>query len=468
MSKSWPGENEIQNCLIDLVGDCSISKIKQLCSSCFKYQNEYKMVVFEVEKFIKKSSPEDRLAGLFGLDAICKASRSQFGKEKDIFSNRFALRLKDTLTHIDYNKLSDKEKSTVSRMFDEWRRKEMFGDVIIPVVVNPLPERESSKSKEKSTKTSSIPPVQVPPPIQPPIPPHMQPQRQQQPQQQLQQPPHIQPPIPPPPMPPHLQVPVQSTYYPNAGFNNYPENASYVQQGTHQPNYSFNPPPQYSGVQQPYDNFQNNIGNFNTTYNDSININYNNNDFRNFKNSNMNYDNFNQFDAYNNQFENTLKPQENQLQPEIVQVDTKPEAKSEKRKTSKVCPFRSGDCPFNEKCRYSHYEWNVSLSSLLDIKKDSNSLVANMNNAANLKNKRKQDNDYQFLFEKQPCPNVFDENDMKAALSVPYQKKTHKIIKKQKASDRTNLNHAFFSANNRESVVTCIVNKDVFDRLICN
>ena len=91
-----------------------------------------------------------------------------------------------------------------------------------------------------------------------------------------------------------------------------------------------------------------------------------------------------------------------------------------------------------------------------------------MNNATNLKNKRKQDNDYQFLFEKQPYTNVLDENDMKAVLSIPYQKKIHKVIKKQKVSDRTNLNHVVFSANSRESVITSLVTKDIFDRLICN
>lgn len=476
MSKSWQGENDLKNCLNDLVGDCSISKIKHLCGVCFKHQAEYKMVVFEIEKFIKKSPQSDRLAGLFALDALCKASRSQFGKEKDFFSNRFALRLKDTLAQIDYNILPDKEKSIVSRMFDEWRRKEMFGDVVIPVVTNPLPEKES-KSKENnssmhSSSSSSSSNLQTVQPIF-----HMQPLSS------------LQPALPPPPMPSlpyqapishlavpsHIPPPVQplNTYYPNSntGFNNYPDNTSYGQQGAHQSNFAFNNPqfPQH-GMQQPYDNFHNNIGNFNNSYNDNINNNYN--DPRNYRNttsSNYGMDNFNHFDAYNNtttvQYDpNFIAPKlEIPAQVETTHVDNKVDIKPEKKKTAKVCPFRSGDCPFNEKCRYSHYEWNVSLSSLLDVKKDNNSLVANMNNASNLNNKRKNDNDYQFLFQKFPYPNVLDDIATKNALSKTYQKRTQNI-KRQKNNDRIMGNRVVFSSNNTATVM--MIRKDMFDDLI--
>ena len=485
MSKSWAGENDIKNSLNDLIGDCSVSKIKQFCSICFKYQAEYKMVVFEIEKFIKKSKQDDRIAGLFGLDALCKASRSQFGKEKDIFSNRFSLRLKETLTYIDYNKLNDKEKSIVSRMFDEWRKKDMFSDVVIPVVVNPLPDKDSSKSKEKSSKHSSS----NPPPIQ---------QQQQQQQQPPPQPPtqqqpnvYMQPPIipKPPSFQPPIQPPMQShnSYYPNTtSFNNYPDNTNYNQQAPHQSNYSFQqlppqPPSQFpQGGMQHYDTFHNNIGsNFNSFNDNDATRMYNKTGINNVNNYGI--DNFNQYDVYNNpnaQYDtnqNQLKFQEpSSLSslplplPETLTIDNKViDIKQEKRKTAKVCPFRSGDCLFKDKCRFSHYEWSVGLSSLLDVKKDNNSLVANMNNSYNLRNKRKQDIDYQFLFESFQYPNVFDDNDIKVTLSKPYQKKTNIKMKKQKQNDRIIGSRVVYSSNNG-NVMTSIVRKDVFDNFISN
>ena len=84
------------------------AKLKAVVNAAFKYQNEFKMVVYEVENFIKKSPVQNKIYGLYALDSICKKSRGQFSKEKDIYSNRFAIRLKDTIGFLE--KISEKEK----------------------------------------------------------------------------------------------------------------------------------------------------------------------------------------------------------------------------------------------------------------------------------------------------------------------------------------------------------------------
>lgn len=54
------------------------SKIKAVAECALQYQSEYKLVVYEVEKFIKKSEPEDRILGVFVLDSICRMVTMNF------------------------------------------------------------------------------------------------------------------------------------------------------------------------------------------------------------------------------------------------------------------------------------------------------------------------------------------------------------------------------------------------------
>ena len=84
-------------------------KIESVVEVSFKFQNEFKMVVYEIEKFIKKSPNESKLPGLYVMDAVCKRSRlSNSAKERDIFINRFGLRLKETMSFLDKLSLKDK------------------------------------------------------------------------------------------------------------------------------------------------------------------------------------------------------------------------------------------------------------------------------------------------------------------------------------------------------------------------
>ena len=55
----------------------------------FKATKTYKHVVQNVEKFISKSEPKYKLAGLYVMDSIIRSSRHKNGPEKDVYAPRF-------------------------------------------------------------------------------------------------------------------------------------------------------------------------------------------------------------------------------------------------------------------------------------------------------------------------------------------------------------------------------------------
>jgi len=109
-SKAWVGEQELQKALQDLCGQTPVSsiKVKHVVATANKYFSDFKMVVYEIEKFIKKSNTEDKLGGIYVIDALCR----QHSKEKDTFVKRFSIRLKETFDHL--RKLSSKDKVIIS------------------------------------------------------------------------------------------------------------------------------------------------------------------------------------------------------------------------------------------------------------------------------------------------------------------------------------------------------------------
>ena len=54
-----------------------------------KANRTYKHVVQNVEKFISKSEPKYKLAGLYVMDSIIRRSRNDFGPERDVYAPRF-------------------------------------------------------------------------------------------------------------------------------------------------------------------------------------------------------------------------------------------------------------------------------------------------------------------------------------------------------------------------------------------
>jgi hypothetical protein len=98
MSKSWAGEQEFPAALQNLGGQYPIpnSKVKNVVVIANKYSSDFKMVVYEIEKYIKKASNEDKVGGIFVIDMLCRQS----GKERDVFAKRFAVRLKETIGYL--------------------------------------------------------------------------------------------------------------------------------------------------------------------------------------------------------------------------------------------------------------------------------------------------------------------------------------------------------------------------------
>ena len=65
------------------------SKMKTITSRAMKANRTYKHVVQNVEKFISKSEPKYKLAGLYVMDSIIRRSRADFGPERDVYAPRF-------------------------------------------------------------------------------------------------------------------------------------------------------------------------------------------------------------------------------------------------------------------------------------------------------------------------------------------------------------------------------------------
>lgn len=121
-AKPWSGETELQAALQDLCGQYPVpaSKIRQAVTVANKYSTEFKMVVYEIERFIKHAQLEDKIAGVFVMDSLCR----QHSKERETFAKRFAVRLKDTASFL--TKISGKDKAAWTRFVEEWRKKDVF------------------------------------------------------------------------------------------------------------------------------------------------------------------------------------------------------------------------------------------------------------------------------------------------------------------------------------------------------
>jgi hypothetical protein len=99
--KAWAGEHEFGNSLKELNNTHPVpsSKVKAAVNVAMKYPNDFKMIVFDLEKWMKKSNLADRIAGIFVMDSICRGSRTQHrDKSKDLFSSRFLTRLNEIVS----------------------------------------------------------------------------------------------------------------------------------------------------------------------------------------------------------------------------------------------------------------------------------------------------------------------------------------------------------------------------------
>jgi hypothetical protein len=128
VGESWPGEKEIQEALSGLVrgsGGVSASRVKDAAKVALANSREFKRVVYEIERFIRKSRPRDRVAGVYVIDAVVKESRSKSG-EKDHFESRFTQRMKsDTLPAL--RAVPESDMHSIKRVLDGWVEKGLFG-----------------------------------------------------------------------------------------------------------------------------------------------------------------------------------------------------------------------------------------------------------------------------------------------------------------------------------------------------
>eukprot|EP00981_Chlorochromonas_danica_P009543 scaffold2727_cov161-Ochromonas_danica.AAC.6 len=182
MSKSWSGEAELQTALRELCGSYPVaaSKIRQAVTVANKYSQEFKMVVYEIERFIKKATTEDKIAGVFVIDSLCR----QHSKERETFAKRFALRLKDTFGFLAKIPSRDKAKLlflicqfyalkslifmgiqvVLQRFVEEWRKKEIFTpsllQAIAPIVgIQNISSESAAAPYESSSESKASEPL---------------------------------------------------------------------------------------------------------------------------------------------------------------------------------------------------------------------------------------------------------------------------------------------------------------------
>lgn len=98
---SWNGEEDFARALSDLCGkgnNLNASKIKQVVNIAFEHKHHYKLVVYDVEKWMRKIPVEERLQGIYVVDGICRHCRQLHVKEKDYYSLRFLHRINEIIS----------------------------------------------------------------------------------------------------------------------------------------------------------------------------------------------------------------------------------------------------------------------------------------------------------------------------------------------------------------------------------
>lgn len=149
-SKPWSGETELQAALQELCGQHPVpaSKIRQAVTVANKYCAEFKMVVYEIEKFVKRVPVDDKIAGIFVMDSLCR----QHSKERETFAKRFAVRLKDTLGQL--AKIGPKDRATLQRFVEEWRKRDIFPSSALQSFGHSSASAEASASTTASAHSS--------------------------------------------------------------------------------------------------------------------------------------------------------------------------------------------------------------------------------------------------------------------------------------------------------------------------
>lgn len=104
------------------------ASVKVATKMCLQHQKEYKMVVFEVERFLAKASEAAKMGGLYVVDLLCRKEAT--GKSKDNFCARFASRMKQIFAMLEG--VSESNRLIVAKLVYQWRKRAVFPSDCMP------------------------------------------------------------------------------------------------------------------------------------------------------------------------------------------------------------------------------------------------------------------------------------------------------------------------------------------------
>jgi len=104
------------------------NSVKVATKMCLQHQKEYKMVVFEVERFMNKASEAARMGAMYVLDLLCRKEAT--GKSKENFCARFASRMKQIFAVLEG--VSEGNRLIVAKLVYQWRKRAVFPSDCMP------------------------------------------------------------------------------------------------------------------------------------------------------------------------------------------------------------------------------------------------------------------------------------------------------------------------------------------------
>ncbi|KAI8923098.1 hypothetical protein BC831DRAFT_472980 [Entophlyctis helioformis] len=138
----------------------SASKIAAISKLALRHAKHYKATVHALERFVAKCRPEYRLAGLYVIDSIVRASVKQFGiGDSNVYLRRFEEKLESLFQAL--TKTSDDDKIRMKRVVALWQKSAIFNAELLEAIdiaffpATALPPRESRQPSSSSSSVSS-------------------------------------------------------------------------------------------------------------------------------------------------------------------------------------------------------------------------------------------------------------------------------------------------------------------------
>ncbi|KAJ1502479.1 hypothetical protein HMI54_008968 [Coelomomyces lativittatus] len=130
----FPLDNELKQ-LSQSMKPASASRIATITKLALKHVKHYKFIVHHIISFIKTCAPELKLSGLYMVDAICRASMTEFKKkgkayfEKEPYVHRFETTLPTVTQDIQKKPEADGEK--MKKLLSVWRQYYVFSNLFL-------------------------------------------------------------------------------------------------------------------------------------------------------------------------------------------------------------------------------------------------------------------------------------------------------------------------------------------------